>query len=177
MTNKRAHIKRVLIRCGEFDLARARTVGLVTPFLGTKPKRWRKERTGGLLDGPQYHAENPDDTQEIRDHLKALADTRRRSIKRARRWFCLCSLILLFAGPVLVMLTKAPVTRLDIIPFIVRHPFMMAAVPISFAAILAANRIPGHGIAWIGALQGNWMAKLFAITAWIWLFTMILTHS
>ncbi len=86
-----------------------------------------------------------------------------------------------------------------------RHLFLMAAVPLFIAGILLSNRVrhgnpareearsfgrirrvavalrrrmPGSAssINWESALRSNAMSKLFAITAWAWLLTVILTH-
>ncbi len=188
-TRKRNHTRRVLQRAGEMELGRATTVRLVEGFTAR-------------LQTPEYRAANQEDTEEIRDLLQSAANVRLSAMRRSRRRFALASLAWLALGPLLVIATQAPVVRVDIIRFnalfqfmddrtipyttrylpgafkfgLIHHPFMMAVVPIFITVILTTNRIPGNGIDWSSALSSNGMAKLLAIAAWIWLFTVLLTH-
>lgn len=198
---KRAAKKRVLIICGEREIERARTIRLVTQFLGTEPS-WIRKGSTGLLDTPQYQARDQEDTQEVRGRLRSLACERLAAMKWARLKFALSAVVLLFAGPFFVMMTQVPVIHTDIVRLhdlfkslddmpvthssrylygaaicgLARHPFLMALVPLFIAAVIIVNRIPGHGIDWLQALNNRRMTKLLAIAAWTWLFTLLLTH-
>lgn len=195
---KRALIRRVILRCGELEIREAVTTTLVSRF-NARLEQWYV---------PTLSPHDPatsGETDATVARLASLALARRASIKRARLGCVALALALLALGPLLTARTVLPVERTDKlhvlnmldIPLLsyskqvvystrdirgavwytaTRHPFLWAAVPLFIAALLRANRVPQSGIAWERVLYKNWSAKLLAITAWAWLFTVTLTH-
>lgn len=181
---KRALIRQVLERAGELEIGEAPTIGLV--------KRFKKSF------GARYGLHDPAATEELASRLESLAKDRISALRWARFASTVATTVLLAAGPLLVWKTQLPVKRTEFIPAtlfsdagmlvysthdfkgvlwlsFVHHPVMMAMVPLFIAVVVCTSRVH-WGIAWIQVIRKNCLAKLFAITALAWLFSVILTH-